>query len=70
LTLIVSVLLLTKVEETTVTPVPETDAVAPDWKLAPFIVKVRVPPWPSVFGLTDDTLGPPVTVRMPVPVRA
>ena len=72
LTLIVSLVLLTKVVETTVTPVPDTDVVAPDWKLVPFTVSVRVPPWPSLFGLTEEMVGAPVlpvTVRMPFPVR-
>jgi hypothetical protein len=71
-TLIVSLMLLTKVVETTVTPVPDTDVVAPDWKLVPFTVSVRVPPWPSLFGLTEEMVGAPalpVTVRMPFPVR-
>jgi hypothetical protein len=70
-TLIVSWLLLTKVVEATVTPVPETEAVAPDWKFVPFTVRFRVPPWPTVFGLIDEMVGSPapaVTVRMPVPV--
>jgi hypothetical protein len=72
LTLIVSLLLLTKVVETTVTPVPDTEVVAPDWKLVPFTVRFRVPPWPSAFGLTEEMVGTPVlpvTVRMPFPVR-
>src|SRR6266540_3958925 len=64
-----SLLLLTKVVETTVTPVPDTDVVAPDWKLVPFTAMVRVPAWPSVFGLRDEIVGPPaVTVRTPFPV--
>ena len=65
-------MVLTKVVETSVTPVPDTEVVAPDWKLVPFTVRVRVPPWPSAFGLTEEMVGPPVlpvTVRMPFPVR-
>ena len=71
LTLTVSFVPLTKVVETTVTPVPETEAVAPLWKLAPFTVSVRVPPCPRVLGLSDETVGAPVfpvIVKMPVPV--
>jgi hypothetical protein len=71
-TLIVSLMLLMKVVETTVTPVPDTDVVAPAWKLLPFTDRVRVPAWPSVFGLTDEIVGAPVfpvIVRMPFPVR-
>jgi hypothetical protein len=71
-TLMVNLLLLTKVVETTVTPVPDTELVAPDWKLLPFTAKVRVPPWPSAFGLTEEMVGPPPlapTVKMPFPVR-
>jgi hypothetical protein len=69
-TLIVSLVLLTKLVETTVTPVPDTDVVAPDWKLLPFTVRFRVPPWPSAFGLTEEMVGPPAvapTVKMPFP---
>jgi hypothetical protein len=43
-TLIVSLLLLTKLVESTVTPAPDTEVVAPDWKLVPFTVRFRVPP--------------------------
>jgi hypothetical protein len=70
-TLTVSLVLLTKVVEGTVTPVPDTEAVAPDVKLLPVTVSVRVPFWPSVFGLTDEIVGEPAlapTVRMPFPV--
>jgi hypothetical protein len=70
-TLIVNLMLLTKVVETTVTPVPDTEVVAPDWKLVPFTPRVRVPFWPSAFGLTEEIVGPPAfapTVRMPFPV--
>ena len=56
---IVSLLPLTRLVETTVTPVPDTDAVAPDWKFAPFTVRFRVPPWPTAFGLTDEMVGSP-----------
>ena len=71
-TLMVNLMLLTKAVETTVTPDPDTEVVAPDWKLVPFTARVRVPPWPSAFGLTEEMVGPPVlpvTVRMPFPVR-
>ena len=71
-TLMVNLMLLTKVVETTVTPVPDTELVAPDWKFVPFTAKVRVPPWPSAFGLTEEMVGPPALapiVRMPFPVR-
>jgi len=71
-TLMVNLMLLTKAVETTVTPDPDTEVVAPDWKLVPFTVRVRVPPWPSAFGLTEETVGPPVVpviVKMPFPVR-
>lgn len=70
-TLMDSLVLLTKAVETTVTPVPDTVMVAPDWKLVPFTAKVRVPFWPSALGLTDEIVGPPAlapTVRMPLPV--
>ena len=56
-TLMDSLVLLTKAVETTVTPVPDTVVVAPGWKLAPFTDRVRVPFWPSVFGLTDEMVG-------------
>ena len=71
-TLMVNLMLLTKVVETTVTPVPDTEVVAPDWKLVPFTARVRVPPWPSALGLTEETVGPPAlapTVKMSFPVR-
>ena len=42
-TAIVSWLLLTKVVDSTVTPVPDTVAVAPDWKLVPLTVSFRLP---------------------------
>jgi hypothetical protein len=42
-TLTLSLPLLTKVVDTTVTPVPDTDVVAPDWKLVPFTATVLVP---------------------------
>lgn len=70
-TLMVNLTPLTKVVETTVTPVPDTEVVAPDWKLAPFTARVRVPFWPSAFGLTEEMVGPPAlapTVKMPFPV--
>src|SRR6478672_625564 len=50
---IVSWLPLTRFVEITVTPVPETEAVAPGWRFAPFTVRFRVPPWPRAFGLID-----------------
>ena len=58
-TLMDSLVLLTKAVETTVTPVPDTVVVAPDWKLVPFTARVRVPFWPSVAVRVrdDDTLG-------------
>jgi hypothetical protein len=40
-TLIVNLMLLTNVVETTVTPVPDTEVVAPDWKFVPFTARVR-----------------------------
>lgn len=68
-TLMDSLVLLTKAVETTVAPVPDTVVVAPDWKLVPFTERVRVPFWPSVFGLTDEMAGPPAPiVTMPLPV--
>ena len=71
LTLMDSLVLLTNVVETTVTPVPETEVVAPDWKLVPFTVRVREPFWPSLLELTEEIAGPPPpapTVRIPSPV--
>jgi hypothetical protein len=70
-TLIVNLMLLTNVVETTVTPVPDTEVVAPDWKFVPFTARVRVPFWPSAFGLTEEMVGPPAlapTVKMPFAV--
>ena len=68
-TLMDRLVLLTKAVETTETPVPDTVVVAPGWKLVPFTDRVRVPFWPSVFGLTDEMVGPPEPiVRTPLPV--
>jgi hypothetical protein len=69
-TLVASVLLSTKVVEPTVTPVPDTEAVAPDSKLVPFMIRFRVPPWPTALGFTEAIVGPPLplTVKMPFPV--
>jgi len=66
-----SLVLLTKVVETTVTPVPDTAVDAPDWKFVPFTVSVRVPFWPSLLGLREETVGPALapTVKMPFPVE-
>jgi hypothetical protein len=51
------------------TPVPETDTLAPVAKLLPLIVTVwLVAPWPSELGLTEEIVGPAFTVKQPVQV--
>src|SRR5438105_6775178 len=49
---------LTKLTDFTVTPLPETDTVAPAAKFEPLTVTFAfAAPWPSALGFTDVTVG-------------
>jgi hypothetical protein len=69
LTLTVRLVELFRVTELTVTPLPENTTVAPDAKFVPATVKFwLVAPCARELGVTEDTVGPAVTVNPPVRV--